>query len=168
MMRRQLSAVAVAVGLTLAGCSSSTPVSEAVPPTSTAPESEHGPGDSHAGIDPGPTQAAPTWDGAAQVAAQQVAGDAMRAFARPGLAPDVWYEELAGHLTAAGQQAFYGTDPALIPAAAVTGEPSAAPLAGTALLARALVPTDAGTYDVLLAREHGEAPWLVERITPPA
>ncbi len=37
----------------------------------------------------------------------------------------------------------------------------------SAYLARVRVPTDAGPYVVLLAREGAGEAWLVERITPP-
>lgn len=125
----------------------------------------------------------PEWDPASRQQAE-AAGDAvMRAFVRPAPGTDGdaetavieagWWETLAPLLTPDAQDAYFYVDPAEVPATAVTGpaalvEPGADGRPGTtAFLATVQVPTDVGTYNVLLARTGGGAPWLAERITPP-
>jgi hypothetical protein len=121
----------------------------------------------------------PEWDPASRQQAE-AAGDAvMRAYARPvpGAETSVieagWWETLAPLLTPDAQDAYAYVDPAEVPATAVTG-PAALVEPGadggqntTAFLATVQVPTDVGTYNVLLARTGDGAPWLAERITPP-
>jgi hypothetical protein len=90
----------------------------------------------------------------------------MRAFARPDVASDAWWEELEPLLSPAAAAAYAGTDPANVPARAVTGP---ARLVGedSAYLAPVAVPTDVGAYQVLLSRAGHGSPWRVERFTPP-
>lgn len=125
----------------------------------------------------------PEWDRASREQAT-AAGDAvMRVFVRPDAGTDGgaetsvieagWWEALAPLLTPDAKDAYFYVDPAEVPATAVTGpaalvEPEADGGPGTtAFLATVQVPTDVGTYDVLLARTGGGAPWLAERISPP-
>jgi hypothetical protein len=77
-----------------------------------------------------------------------------------------WWGAFAPHLTPEARQAFEFTDPASIPATAVTddGVLSAAP-DGTS--AAVLVGTDVGQYRVELVRQSVDAPWLVDRLSPP-
>lgn len=159
-MRRSLSAVIVGVALTLSGCSSTAPDPDR---SSTAPV-QHGHGDAHAGIDPGPAIVVPTWTAADARDASAAALVAMRAFAGGG-SPEEWYEKLAGRLTATGQAAFYGTDPAQVPVHRVDAVTVTSP---SPYLVEAVVGTDVGPYRVLLVREGARRPWLVERIEPAA
>jgi hypothetical protein len=129
--------------------------------TATAPTA---PGDADAvGRLPAPLPA-PTDDAESQRSALDLATAVVTAFARPELAQEPWWADLAPMLTPAATEAYLGTDPAQVPASAVTGaawwgeSPSS-------YLAMVFVPTDAGDYAVLLAREGGGAPWLVERIS---
>lgn len=157
-VRRSLSAVALAGLLALAGCSSGDSTDPAASSTATAPAPLH---DDH---DAAPAPASPTWDDAAAADAWTTAIGAMRAFGRPDVDAEVWYEELAGHLTAAGQQAFYGVDPATVPVravAAATVAPNVSPY-----LAEVVVDTDAGPYWLQLVREGAGEPWRVDRLEP--
>ena len=79
---------------------------------------------------------------------------------------DSWWADLEPALSAQAAADYAGTDPAAVPARAVTGT---AVLVddSSAYLASVEVPTDAGAYEVLLSRAGAGAPWLVERLTPP-
>lgn len=157
-MRRLLSAVAVAGLLGLAGCSSGN--SDApVATSSTVPAV-----DPHVEALPSTAPASPTWDDVVAADARLVALDTMRAFGQPDRPAEDWYEVLAGHLTGAGQQAFYGVDPSTVPVRAVydavVGE------GGSPFLAIAVVSTDAGPYRLQLVRDGAGDPWKVERLEP--
>jgi hypothetical protein len=107
----------------------------------------------------------PTDDPASEQSAIAQATAAVTAFARPDLDPEAWWDGLAPLLSPAALEAYAGTDPAEVPASAVTGAawPGESP---SSYLATVFVPTDAGEYAVLLVREGGGTPWLVERISP--
>lgn len=91
---------------------------------------------------------------------------AMTAFIDHTVTPEVWYERLAGYLSQAGQQAYYGTDPAEVPAKALTGQPSLLTAETTSYLVTTVMPTDVGPYTLLMSRAP-DGSWQVERITPP-
>lgn len=114
-----------------------------------------------------PAEPYPTWDAQAREQAVQAATAAMTAFARPQLDATRWWAELSPLLTPAAAVAYQGTDPAEVPARAVTA-PGALVDDTSTYLAGVQVPTDAGPYLVLLSRDGAGAPWLVERLTPPA
>ena len=116
---------------------------------------------------PVPEAAAPVWDAASQQSAQDTATRALTAFARPGLDETTWWADLAPLLSTTAATAYAGTDPAAVPAQVVTG-PAVLFDQTSVYLAGVDVPTDAGTYRVLLSREDAGTPWLVERLTPPA
>ncbi|NEK59971.1 hypothetical protein GCU56_19120 [Geodermatophilus sabuli] len=160
--RPRLAAAAVlAAGLLLGGCGGA-PERPAPRPEPTAAAST-APGDDHAELPAAPPS--PVDDANSQQAALDAATAAVTAFARPGLDPAQWWSEFAPLLSSAAVVAYEGTDPEQVPASAVTGRPRPTP-GVSAFLATVLVPTDAGEYAVLLAREGAGAPWLVERITP--
>ena len=106
----------------------------------------------------------PTDDPASADSALALGTAAVTAFARPDVAPALWWEELAPLLSPAAALAYEGTDPAEVPAHRVTG-PAWAGVSPSSFLATVFVPTDAGDYAVLMVREGSGAPWLVERIT---
>lgn len=108
----------------------------------------------------------PTWDAAARAEAVAAATAAMSAFAQPAVDETTWWAELAPLLSPAAAAAYAGTDPANVPAQAVTGAARLTDDSST-YLAPVAVPTDVGAYLVLLSREGGGSPWLVERLTPP-
>ena len=114
-------------------------------------------------IDPQPV---PTWDGPSRAAAVDAAQTAMAAFARPGLDYDTWWAELTPLLTQQAQQDYAYVDPANVLASAVTG-PGALVDETSAYVANVEVPTDAGTYTLVLTRTDAAAPWLAGRFTPP-
>lgn len=158
-------AVILACGLLLAGCSAESPGIADQPATgSVQVPDEHGPGDDHEPIPAETAQAAPTWDAAASLEATDFALAVMAAYARPDLAAGPWYEQLAGYLTPAGQEAFYGTDLAPgWPRQVISARSVEAP---SVYLATVTVGTDAGTYAVQLVRGAGGAGWLADRISP--
>lgn len=90
----------------------------------------------------------------------------MAAFASPDLTYEQWWAGLGPLLSPAAAAVYSSVDPANVPASAVTG-------AGVVVdesspyVAWVQVPTDAGTYTVLLSRESETSGWLGERITPP-
>jgi hypothetical protein len=90
----------------------------------------------------------------------------MTRFARPGLDQPTWWAELRPLFTPSGAVAYEGTNPARVPVRSVTG-PGTLVDDTSPYLARVQVPTNAGMYVVLLARSTSDAPWLVERLTPP-
>lgn len=106
----------------------------------------------------------PADDEASRRSAVDLGTAAVTAFARPDLPPDQWWADLAPMLSPAATEAYVGTDPAQVPASAVTG-PGWWGESPSNYLALVLVPTDAGEYAVLLVREGGGARWLVERIS---
>ena len=147
---------------------SSSLTSDAAEANSPAPSVAEGPND--ADESPQPTPVAATQDATSSAAAVDLAQRAMTAFARPTVGVDTWFNDLAPLLTPEARSAYYGTDPAEVPAHAVTGPARAetSPSAySSAYLAHVTVPTDAGDYRVLLSREGGDAGWLVETLTPP-
>ncbi|WP_143426817.1 hypothetical protein [Georgenia soli] len=109
---------------------------------------------------------APVWDDTSREEAQRLARDAMTAYARPDTPPDQWWAEFSKHLSAQAAYDYQWVDPTSIPARAVTG-PASITAEPSVYLAELTVPTDAGTYGVLLSRTDGPGPWKVERITPP-
>lgn len=111
-------------------------------------------------------QAVPTWDDASRSAAIDTAESALTAFARPTLDHATWWAELSPLLTQQAQLDYSYVDPANVPATAVTGE-GAITDETSAYVATVAVPTDAGTYDVLLTRTDALEPWLASRFTPP-
>lgn len=113
-----------------------------------------------------PPEPYPTWDARARAQAVQAATTAMSAFARPQVDAARWWADLSPLLSPAGAIAYQGTDPAEVPARAVTG-PAELVDERSPYLAGVQVPTDTGPYLVLLSRDGGAAPWLVERLTPP-
>lgn len=101
-----------------------------------------------------------------RVAARRTAGEAMRAYARPGLSARAWWAGLRPYLSADAQLAYAGTDPSTIPVTGVSGGARLTPASGPAL-ARVAVPTSTGTYLLLLTRSVHRRDWLVTRIVAP-
>jgi hypothetical protein len=135
-----------------------TPPAEAAPGSSTAL-----PGHAEGSTLPTPLPQ-PTDDPASEESAIAQATAAVTAFARPDLDPEAWWDGLAPLLSPAALEAYAGTDPAEVPASAVTGAAWSGE-SPSSYLATVFVPTDVGEYAVLLVREGGGTPWLVERIS---
>ena len=90
----------------------------------------------------------------------------MCSFARPDLDHETWWAQVEPLLSSEAQMDYAYVDPANIPASQVTGGPSLAEDTSP-YIAHVQVPTDVGTYTVLLSRKDATAAWLAERITPP-
>jgi hypothetical protein len=115
-------------------------------------------------IEPQPN---PIWDAASRAAAVAAAQTAMTAFARPALDYDTWWAELSPLLTQQAQQDYAYVDPANVPATTVTGSGELVDDDASVFVASVEIPTDAGTYTLVLTRADGQAPWLASRFTPP-
>ena len=117
---------------------------------------------------PAPTPAPAVWDATAAERATQAARAALEAFARPS-GPEVdaeaWWTGLEPTLSVAAAQIYERVDPRLVPYTQVL-QVDAAQRAGSDLVATVSAGTDAGPYDVLLARADGASPWLVEQLRP--
>ena len=109
-----------------------------------------------------------TWDQASKDAAMDIAERAMADFARPGMEEKQWANDLARWLTPQATADYSALDPANIPADHVTGTAELSVDEANGYGVMAAVPTDAGTYTVQLLRTGKEAPWKVNRFTPPS
>lgn len=90
----------------------------------------------------------------------------MRLYVRRDLSARDWMARLEPYLSPAAAQAYQGTDPAAGEPIKITGRPRLLE-GGSAYLAKVHLPTNQGTYLVLLSRESADASWRVERFTPP-
>lgn len=107
-----------------------------------------------------------TWDETVRTAARDAANATMTAFAATDRSADDWWSGLKPLLTPQAQPVYQDVDPRLVPVTEVTGDPKVTDETST-LLAEVAVPTDIGSYTVLLTRADGAAPWLAEQIRPP-
>lgn len=114
-------------------------------------------------VDPKP---APPWDAQQRAAAIDAAVTALTAFARPDLSSSDWWAALAPLLTTQAQQDYQYVDPANIPAHQVTGAGTIVDESSTYAVSVS-VPSDAGTYTIVMTRQDGASPWRVARFTPP-
>ena len=177
MRRRSIGVIAAVAAITLAGCAGqSDPEPTATPSASDSPLAPDGithlspaPNASDAppddGVTPGQHEA-PEWDEKSRAEATDAAVKAMTAFARPTLDYDTWWSEVEPLLTIQAAQDYAYVDPATIPASAVTG-PGVIVDDTSAYLARVEVPTNAGTYTLIVSRTNAASPWLVSRFNPP-
>jgi monomeric isocitrate dehydrogenase len=108
-----------------------------------------------------------SWDAESKDAAVEVAGKAMADFARPGTEEKQWANDLARWLTVQATADYSAVDPANIPASTVTGKASLTVDEANGYGVIAKVPTNAGTYTLQLLRTGQDAPWKVNRLTPP-
>ncbi|MFW0774711.1 hypothetical protein [Arthrobacter sp. D5-1] len=109
-----------------------------------------------------------SWDQASKDAAVETAQKAMTDFARPGVEDKQWANDLARWLTPQATADYSAVDPANVPATRVTGPATLTVDEANGYGVMAAVPTDAGTYTLQLLRTGTEAPWKVNRLTPPA
>jgi len=118
---------------------------------------------------PGPTEAARgiAWDQSSKDEAVLLAEQAMADFARPDVSDRQWANDLARWLTPQATADYSAVDPANIPATRVTGPATLRVDEANGYGVIAEVPTDAGTYTLQILRTDREAPWKVNRITPP-
>ncbi|WP_028273017.1 hypothetical protein [Arthrobacter sp. UNC362MFTsu5.1] len=109
-----------------------------------------------------------TWDQASKDRAADIAEKAMADFARPAMGEKQWANDLARWLTPQATADYSAVDPANIPANRVTGPATLSVDEANGYGVTAAVPTNAGTYIVQLLRTGKDAPWKVNRFTPPA
>jgi hypothetical protein len=109
-----------------------------------------------------------TWDQASKEDALDVAENAMTDFARPTLDEKQWANDLARWLTPQATADYSSVDPSNIPASRVTGAATLSVDEANGYGATAAIPTNAGTYTLQLLRTGKDAPWKVNRLTPPA
>lgn len=146
-------------------CASSAPDEAPTGTPSTSTIEPSGPNDVDAEVPPAP--ASPTRDAPSREAAATAATSAMEAFTSHLDDEDAWWAALEPMLSRQAAADYAGTDPAQVPARAVTGEAELVD-DSSAYLAVVEVPTDAGTYQVMLSRAGAGELWLVERLTPPS
>lgn len=108
-----------------------------------------------------------SWDQASKDAAVDTVQKAMTDFARPGVEEKQWANDLARWLTPQATADYSAVDPANVPATRVTGPATLTVDEANGYGVMASVPTDAGTYTLQLLRTGPEAPWKVNRLTPP-
>ncbi|WP_353713481.1 hypothetical protein [Arthrobacter sp. K5] len=119
---------------------------------------------------PGGTAPATTsigWDQASRDRAMEVAEQAMADFARPAVDQKQWANDLARWLTPQATADYSAVDPANVPANRV-GPATLSVDEANGYGVLAAVPTNAGTYTLQLLRTDKEAPWKVNRLTPPS
>jgi hypothetical protein len=109
-----------------------------------------------------------TWDQASKDEAMDVAENAMTDFARPAMGDKQWANDLARWLTPQAKADYSAVDPANIPVSRVTGPSTLSVDETNGFGVMAAVPTNAGTYTVQLLRTGKDAPWKVNRLTPPS
>lgn len=169
-MKKPLALIA-AVALLCVGCapaSNTTPAPTETTATPSAPVS--------LSVDSGPQAPGGTvpptigisWDQASKDQAVDVAQKAMADFARPKAEEQQWANDLARWLTPQATADYSAVDPANIPASRVTGPATLTVDEANGYGVIATVPTDAGTYTLQLLRTGKDAPWKVNRLTPPA
>ncbi len=151
----------VAIGL-LSGCHASSPTAADTATTarpSTTSSSDGAttalPDPSHLGLDE-----------ASRSAALELAETAMGLFARPDVPNEVWWADLEPVLSARGAAAYVTVDPARIPVRQVSG-PADLPGWTTPEVARVSVPTDVGSYLIIVSRSDADPVWRVERFIAP-
>ncbi|WP_427008492.1 hypothetical protein [Pseudarthrobacter sp. H2] len=109
-----------------------------------------------------------TWDQASKDKAVEVAEKAMTDFARPAVEEKQWANDLARWLTPQATADYSAVDPANIPVSRVTGPATLSVDDANGFGVMAAVPTNAGTYTLQLLRTGKDAPWKVNRFTPPS
>jgi outer membrane protein TolC len=161
----------IAVALLCAGCA---PAADTAPaPAGPATATPSAPVSLSAGSGPqAPGGTAPVttgliWDQASKDKAVEVAEKAVADFARPDTEEKQWANDLARWLTPQATADYSAVDPANVPANRVTGPATLSVDETNGYGATAAVPTNAGTYTLQLLRTGSQAPWKVNRLTPP-
>ena len=170
-MKKPLTLLAVAllcVSCAPAGNTTTAPTSASASPTSSAPVSLSANSGPQAPGGTIPATIGITWDQASKDEAADVAENAMTDFARPAVEDKQWANDLARWLTPQATADYSAVDPANIPASRVTGTATLDVDEANGFGVMAAVPTNAGTYTVQLLRTGKDAPWKVNRLTPPA
>ena len=111
-------------------------------------------------------QPVPTWDAASEASALTAAEAVMTAYARPDLSFDDWWADVQPLLDDQATRDYAYMDPARIPANQITG-PAVLTDTTSAYVAFVDVPTNIGTYRVILSRTDAASPWLTSRFIVP-
>jgi len=109
-----------------------------------------------------------TWDQPSKDQAVDVAQKAMADFARPAVGDKQWANDLARWLTPQATADYSAVDPVNIPANRVTGPATLSVDEANGYGVTAAIPTNTGTYTLQLLRTGKDAPWKVNRLTPPS
>jgi len=155
-------------------CTACAPAAETTPAPAPSTAAASAPVSLSAGSGPqAPDGTAPatigiSWDQASKDAAVDTAQKAMADFARPGVEDKQWANDLARWLTPQATADYSAVDPVNVPATRVTGPATLTVDEANGYGVMAAVPTDAGTFTVQLLRTGPDAPWKVNRLTPPA
>ena|GEM_PF-1105983 len=170
-MKKPLTLLAVAllcVSCAPAGNTTAAPTSASTRPTSSAPVSLSANSGPQAPGGTIPATSGIAWDQASKDEAADVAENAMADFARPTVEEKQWANDLARWLTPQATADYSAVDPSNIPVSRVTGPATLSVDEANGFGVMAAVPTNAGTYTVQLLRTGKDAPWKVNRLTPPA
>lgn len=169
--------VVTAAAVVLAGCTGTASTPEPAPTpsgsasgpifpdTSTMTPAPRGMIDEDSGETHGP-RPVPVWDDDSRQSAIAAADAVMRAYARPDLGFDAWWAQLQPLLDQKATADYAYMDPARIVASSVTGL-GAITDETSAYVAYVDVPTNAGTYSVILSRADADSPWLASRFIVP-
>ena len=168
-MKKPLALIAT-VALLCAGCAPASNTTPAPTDTAATPSSPVS-----LSVDSGPQAPGGTvpptigisWDQVSRDQAVDVAQKAMADFARPAVGDQQWANDLARWLTPQATADYSAVDPANIPASRVTGPAKLTVDEANGYGVTAAVPTNAGTYTLQLLRTAKDAPWKVNRLTPP-
>ena len=162
--------VLIAVALLCAGCApaSNTTPAETQTASPSAPVSLSASSGPQAPGGTVPPTIGISWDQASKYQAVDIAQKAMADFARPTVGDQQWANDLARWLTPQATADYSAVDPANIPASRVTGPATLTVDEANGYGVTATVPTNAGTYTLQLLRTGKDAPWKVNRLTPPA
>lgn len=154
--------IALALGCT-AACGGAE--SDTRPTTEPRPTSIYGLEDEDTGqtITPEP---APSWDAKSREDATTAAARAMELYARPDVTQKEWADDLAPLMTAQAKEDYSFVEPVSIAATSVTG-PATIVEEPSPKVVHVSVPTDVGTYTVLLIRQSQSEPWLTSKFTLP-
>lgn len=141
-----------------------------------------GGGDARATVEPTPTsyyglededtgetvkpEPVPSWDAKSREDAIAAAVEAMELYARPDVSQKQWADDLAPLMTAQANEDYSYVDPVSIAATRVTG-PGTIVEEASPKVVHVSVPTDVGTYTVLLIRQSQNEPWLISKFTLP-
>ncbi|MFF8819463.1 hypothetical protein ACF07D_15860 [Leucobacter sp. NPDC015123] len=160
-MRRSLLVTALTLcAVLVTGCAGDPEPTDTAPsPTADAHAHEHFEDDY------GPIPS-PSWEDSDRAAAITAAETAMRAYARPTITQEEWWADMEPLLNQQASIDYAWVQPQSIPATKVTG-PGSITDDESALVVFVDVPTDAGTYNIILNRDGAGEPWLVARFVPP-
>lgn len=144
-----------------------TPPPLAVPSVDTSglPTAPIGRVDEHTGETIAPIKV-PVWDQKSRESVVDAAEHAMEIYAQPDLSQDEWFTQMEPLMTQKAALDYSYLEPSSLPVKKVTGKGKLVNET-SAYIGRVEVPTDNGTYTVLLNRSSADADWKVHRFTPP-